>query len=155
MKTAPVTVTNPAAPFETNKKRFRMPGKLVSACPECGKVCEQDIHLNYPTANEPIDFTLCHEAPGEPTEHEWTVRIILRISVGPAPDITSPDRLSSEERINKAIDIITGYGGIDGAHHKTWVLDQALRILMGEEPYRQWVAKTIADGYDWEEGSPP
>jgi hypothetical protein len=23
------------------------------------------------------------------------------------------------------------YGGIDGDHHKTWVMDQAIRILMG------------------------
>lgn len=30
-----------------------------------------------------------------------------------------------------AMVFITLYGGIDGAHHKTWVLDQVSRILKG------------------------
>jgi hypothetical protein len=36
------------------------------------------------------------------------------------------------------------YGGIDGAHHKTWVLDQVVRILKGTE-----VIVTLAK---WENG---
>lgn len=30
-----------------------------------------------------------------------------------------------------AMEFITRYGWIDGAHHKTWVLDQVARILLG------------------------
>lgn len=30
-----------------------------------------------------------------------------------------------------AMEFISSYGQIDGAHHKTWVLDQVARILMG------------------------
>lgn len=30
-----------------------------------------------------------------------------------------------------ALTYIIAYGGIDGAHHKTWVLDQVARILNG------------------------
>ena len=30
-----------------------------------------------------------------------------------------------------ALRYIEMYGGIDGAHHKTWVLDQVVRILLG------------------------
>jgi hypothetical protein len=30
-----------------------------------------------------------------------------------------------------AIEYIARYGGIDGDHHKTWVLDQVVRILKG------------------------
>lgn len=30
-----------------------------------------------------------------------------------------------------ALDYIMSYGGFDGSHHKTWVLDQVARILHG------------------------
>jgi hypothetical protein len=79
---------------------------------------------------------------------------------------------------------IGSYGGIDGAHHKTWVLDQVARILNGtpvivkqrrwtkhepewsmtlDEPSRaseEWVIR-MRDGedgpetYDWDEGIAP
>ncbi len=74
---------------------------------------------------------------------------------------------------------IERYGGIDGDHHKAWVLDQAARILLGtpvtfkqarwlsgEEEWRvllgepsakylQWVADTEAAGYAVDVGIPP
>jgi len=84
-----------------------------------------------------------------------------------------------------ALDYIMCYGGIDGEHHKTWVLDQVVRILndtpvmvqeatwetptlteyrftTGEpsEKYLQWV-KDYEDGedgehtYSYEEGIAP
>jgi len=31
--------------------------------------------------------------------------------------------------IEKALEIAVQYGGIDGAHHKTWVIDQMVRAL--------------------------
>lgn len=36
-----------------------------------------------------------------------------------------------ETRIAHTVELILDYGSIDGAHHKQWVLDQALRILTG------------------------
>ena len=30
-----------------------------------------------------------------------------------------------------ALEYIVRYGGIDGSHHKTWVMDQCVRILKG------------------------
>ena len=38
-----------------------------------------------------------------------------------------------KSKITDAIAIIIRFGGIDGSHHKTWVLDQALRALTGCE----------------------
>lgn len=35
------------------------------------------------------------------------------------------------ERIQKAINIAVQYGGIDGAHHKDWAIDQIVRALTG------------------------
>ena len=34
-------------------------------------------------------------------------------------------------RINKALELAVRYGGIDGDHHKAWVIDQMVRELTG------------------------
>jgi len=39
--------------------------------------------------------------------------------------------MSDKERIEKAIDFAVRYGGIDGGHHKMWVIDQMVRALTG------------------------
>lgn len=38
---------------------------------------------------------------------------------------------ASDERIAKALEFADLYGGFDGAHHKTWVIDQMVRALTG------------------------
>lgn len=58
-----------------------------------------------------------------------------------------------------AIDLALQFGGIDGAHHKSWVIDQMVRLLAGEH-YERIIrdAKAGEDGpdtYEWEEGIPP
>lgn len=67
--------------------------------------------------------------------------------------------MTADERIERAIDLIVSYGGIDGDHHKTWVLDQTVRILAGPR-YTQIVAEACdgEDGpqtYFWEVGIAP
>jgi hypothetical protein len=37
----------------------------------------------------------------------------------------------TEDRTKKALEFAVRYGGIDGAHHKTWVIDQMVRALTG------------------------
>jgi hypothetical protein len=68
------------------------------------------------------------------------------------------------QRITKAMEIIAQYGDIDGAHHKQWVLDQVVRVLVGdEEHYQQWLTEYRGDydpkwggyEYDWDEGIAP
>lgn len=47
---------------------------------------------------------------------------------------TSPTSLpikTRQERIEKALAIAVAYGGIDGAHHKDWTIDQMVRALTG------------------------
>lgn len=64
-------------------------------------------------------------------------------------------------RISKALDVATRYGGIDGDHHKTWVIDQMVRALMGDPlSYELWVrihcsGEDGPDTYEWDEGIPP
>jgi hypothetical protein len=62
-------------------------------------------------------------------------------------------------KIKEALLIIERFGGIDGSHHKQWVIDQVARKLLGSR-YEEWV-KEIKNGefgpdtYDWDEGIPP
>ncbi len=63
------------------------------------------------------------------------------------------------KRMSTALNLIVRYGGIDGAHHKQWVLDQVLRVLSGEK-YDELVAYANdgEDGpatYEWDEGIAP
>lgn len=65
---------------------------------------------------------------------------------------------SERKRIDEALDLVMSYGGIDGEHHKQWVLDQVVRILADD--YDAWVteAKAGEDGpetYEWDVGIPP
>lgn len=59
--------------------------------------------------------------------------------------------------IGNSLRLIERYGGIDGAHHKQWVIDQVARVLTGTS-YRKWVkAMTSGDneGYEWDTGVAP
>lgn len=63
------------------------------------------------------------------------------------------------KKAETALDIILRYGGIDGAHHKQWVLDQVLRALTGPE-YDAWVTahnegEEGPDTYSWDTGIAP
>lgn len=63
------------------------------------------------------------------------------------------------ERVQLALELINECGGIDGDHHKTWVIDQTVRILAGDG-YEAWIAAHCAgeDGpetYTWDEGIAP
>jgi hypothetical protein len=67
----------------------------------------------------------------------------------------------SEEQVVNALDIILQYGGIEGDHHRAWVIDQVVRALLGtEDEYQKWV-KNYCDGedgpdtYGWDEGIAP
>ena len=46
-------------------------------------------------------------------------------------DISQDPLYSTYTEKNWAMNIITSYGQIDGEHHKTWVIDQTARILLG------------------------
>lgn len=63
---------------------------------------------------------------------------------------------AAEARIRAALDRIDQSGGVDGSHHKQWVLDQVVRLLLGhEDRYWDWVRNRQAEGSDWSPGIPP
>lgn len=64
-----------------------------------------------------------------------------------------------KDRVKKSIEIAVQYGGIDGDHHKAWVIDQMVRVLAGDD-YDKIVAaaKDGEDGpdtYEWDVGIAP
>ncbi len=72
---------------------------------------------------------------------------------------TLPIAATESERVTEALNVIARFGGIDGAHHKTWVIDQVARCLLGDR-YKEWVTDMMAgeDGpatYGYDEGITP
>lgn len=62
---------------------------------------------------------------------------------------------SPEDRIKKTLDIAYHYALVDGAHHKTWVIDQMIQALTGDG-YDEWIRVWTEDGiYDWDTGIAP
>jgi hypothetical protein len=67
--------------------------------------------------------------------------------------------MKNKKRIQKALDLAFRYGQIDGAHHKTWVIDQMVRVLTGDA-YDEMIKESLVgeDGpntYDWDIGIAP
>ena len=65
-------------------------------------------------------------------------------------------RKTDKQRIKAAVAVAVQYGGIDGDHHKTWVIDQMLRELLGET-YDEFREDVLEEGgkYEWSEGIAP
>ena len=40
--------------------------------------------------------------------------------------------MGDADKIKAAVELMLRYGSIEGEHHKTWVIDQTLRILLGK-----------------------
>lgn len=58
--------------------------------------------------------------------------------------------------VNEAVQIASNYGGIDGGHHKMWVIDQMLQALLGPDDYEKFIDwYTEDDEYEWDKGIAP
>lgn len=67
-----------------------------------------------------------------------------------------------DERIDNAVAVALRYGGIDGDHHKQWVIDQMIRALLAPAEYDEFVRDSTLgpngepDHYSpWDHGIPP
>lgn len=63
--------------------------------------------------------------------------------------------------IRAALTVAFSYGQIDGAHHKTWVIDQIVRELICDEFLYERALKEYMSGedgpetYEWDQGIAP
>lgn len=66
-------------------KRTYLPGVVIkSTCPNCGEPWEGDMgdhYLSYPKVDEPAKVYACCQK----CEHEWSVMVIVRMTLEPAP----------------------------------------------------------------------
>lgn len=66
--------------------------------------------------------------------------------------------MTPEEKIKAALELIERYGGIEGSHHKQWLIDQILQKLTGDD-YPEWVKRWENEpgyeGCEWEKGQAP
>lgn len=60
------------------------------------------------------------------------------------------------QRIQKALALAVAYGGVDGAHHKDWVIDQMVRALTGSPVAVKNAKDCHGKGYTYlEQGASP
>ena len=74
-------------------------------------------------------------------------------------DTNGMQRDAINSSICDARDFAYRYGGIEGSHHKQWVIDQMLRKMLGPEEYATFVAEYGDEpGYEgepWNKGIAP
>ena len=59
--------------------------------------------------------------------------------------------MADSDRIDKALDLAIRYGGIDGDHHKAWVIDQMVRALTGCPMVKKTGHRADGLEYDYED----
>ncbi len=59
-----------------------------------------------------------------------------------------------DPKIKEAIDLAAEAMNADGDHHKTWYIDQIVRVLVGDK-YPQIVEEYKSESVDWKEGVQP
>ena len=96
-------------------------------------------------------------------EHLFTLLKVQAIRVGISGSINEvttekPKQTTKDEDI---LDLIFRFGGVDGVHHKQWLLDQIVMELTGDEDsYNKWIEEYENDElgigtYHWDRGIAP
>lgn len=116
---------------------------------------------------EPIIFGVdsCHEAQqiaalANQALKRWAPRLLHKDAELPGVGFQySKPAINRRASTQNALKIARCYGGIDGDHHKAWVIDQMVRAIAGDG-YPEFIAKATSgeDGpqtYEWDEGIAP
>lgn len=69
----------------------------------------------------------------------------------------SRNNCKNHSGVTRALMPVFEYGGIDGGHHKQWLIDQMLRNILGAEGYRMFVDyyNRIHEPDTWDTGIAP
>jgi len=79
-----------------------------------------------------------------------TVEALAKLIKESADNLYNIALLDDSVKLNRVLSLITEYGPIHGNHHKQWVLDQVIRILVDD--YSEWIK---INGYKWDTGIAP
>ena len=74
-------------------KRCYLPIVITDTCPKCGAEVSKHLdndYVSYPKVNKPFTINMHHiiEHPDRDEEHDWPVRVVLRVMVEAAEDPT-------------------------------------------------------------------
>lgn len=70
------------------------------------------------------------------------------------------EKVNPSEAIAKVKDLIFDFGGIDGSHHKQWLLNEILKTVLTTEEYNEWLVQYSLDedgevSFEWDKGIAP
>lgn len=115
------------------------------------------------------DLDTAMAAAGYPDPAEWQWANSDQVNMIPADAarndgtdwVLAPTKQAENDadRIELATDLALEFGQTDGDHHKAWVIDQMVRVLLGDKYER--VIADYCDGedgpetYSWDEGIAP
>lgn len=106
---------------------------------------------------------LCIDELQSDLKHEQTNRDLMVASqiadTQDALTITECRNITLNTKLQKVQELIEAYGGIDGGHHKQWLLTEIVKIIVPD--FEQWKTDMMngEDGphtyYEWDEGIAP
>lgn len=80
-----------SATFAIEVKRLYLPFVIVDECPQCGRSITKDLtkdYLSYPDIDgyEPVPMYCYDHHVHEGCEHQWTLRVRLKVQLAAADD---------------------------------------------------------------------
>ncbi len=86
-------IDNTGEPHNLDVKRCYLPFIVTAKCPKCGLLVQKHVdndYLSYPVINKPFDMPMHHviEHEDDDEEHDWKVKVILRVMLEAAEDPT-------------------------------------------------------------------
>lgn len=111
-------------------------------------------NLNYIIVTDIYDNEVRIDKRKIIAEYNDSLRITLNLIRNQQSEIEKKDKI-----IDLTLNLIYQYGGVDGEHHKKWLIDQIVRNLTGNN-YKKWIKeyKKGEDGantYGWDIGIAP
>lgn len=148
--------------IETNAERYIADLRVARAHPNMARFGPDDIDYGRGVYHVLERMTGIAEgtlrAPTKPLSDLDITGITHRLHVDPSALLGAAyAERTTEHRIADAADVIAKYGMTDGAHHKQWVLDQAVRAMLGPVGYAAWLAEQNSDPdyAPWDTGIAP
>ena len=86
-------------------------------------------------------------------------KIMIKFSKQELIDKLSCKLAEKNNKKQQVLDLIFEYGGINGSHHKQWLLNEIVKVIT-EDEYKNWTAyfENGEDGpktYEWDIGIAP
>lgn len=83
-------IENTSEVMSLDIKRCYLPIIITDTCPTCGTEVSKHLgsdYVSYPKVNVPFEISMYHciEHPDRDEEHDWKLKVILRVTVEQVP----------------------------------------------------------------------